>query len=314
MKLSITIFLLFKFISAEESVLVFGGYGGSTGEILSSTEQILESGKACLTDLPEIPGGYYGQVATIRNNKAMLCGGWNDFGVTNECFMLDLTEPTPSWKSMPKMNDRRVYATSLVLNGTMVVLGGYSDQFGQNLDTVEFWDPTDEIWKYDRSMKLPMKLSRHCLVEHNETLFIIGGEGSDKVFSYQNQGWREVNSFPLGPINSQACISLPNEILLTGGKTLQQNELLQTWTLNLETQTWIESGSLWNPRRSHGMVNLNGIPTVFGGYDFIPFKTRKETAMIEQRYGSQWEDSNYSLNTPRLMFAYAKLKSDRNFC
>ena len=286
---------------AHGSVLVFGGYGGSTGEILTSTEQILDDGRTCLTNLPALPGGYYGQVASIINSQVLLCGGWNDFGVTNECFLLDLTVPNPDWHVAPPLNEKRVYATSIVHDNTVMVLGGYSDAVGQNLDSVEVWDPIDKSWKYDRRMRLPIKLSRHCLVEHENVLIIIGGEGSDKVFGYINQAWQEFTPFPSGPIDSHACLSSPNGIILTGGKTLEQNELKETWIF--QDDTWTELGPLWNPRKSHGMAMLDGLPTVFGGYDFIPY-SKKETGMIEQLYSGAWEDTNYDLTIPRLMFSY----------
>ena len=300
---------------AQGSVLVFGGYGGSTGEILTSTELISNDGKACLTNLPDLPGSYYGQVASVINNQVLLCGGWNDFGVTNECHLLNLTVPDPEWMEGPPMNEKRVYATSIVYENTVMVFGGYSDGIGQNLDTVEVWDPVDKSWKYDRNMKLPMKLSRHCLVKHGNILVIIGGEGSDKVFAYINKSWQELNSFPSGPIDSHACLSSPAGILLTGGQTLEQNELKETWIF--KDRTWTELGLLWNPRRSHGMTLLNDVATVFGGYDFIPFdiNSKRETGMIEQFYSGEWEDTHYDLNVPRLMFSFVTLENNPvQFC
>ena len=308
------LFLLFSpFLSfAQGSVLVFGGYGGSTGEILTSTELISSNGRACLTNLPDLPGSYYGQVASVINNQVLLCGGWNDFGVTNECHLLDLTVANPEWMEGPSMNEKRVYATSIVYEGKAMVFGGYSDGIGQNLDTVEVWDPLDKSWKYERSMKLPIKLSRHCLVKHDNILVIIGGEGSDKVFAFINQSWQELSSFPSGPIDSHACLSSPAGILLTGGKTMEQNELKETWIY--KDMTWTELGPLWNPRRSHGMSLLDNVPTVFGGYDFIP-NTKRETGMIEQLYSGEWEDTLYDLNVPRLMFSFVTLENNPDqFC
>ena len=93
---------------------------------------------------------------------------------------------------------------------------------------------------------------------------------------------------------------------------MDQNELKETWIY--KDMTWTELGPLWNPRRSHGMSLLDNVPTVFGGYDFIP-NTKRETGMIEQLYSGEWEDTLYDLNVPRLMFSFVTLKNDPDqFC
>ena len=73
-----------------EAVLVIGGYGGTTGEILDSTEMVRRGGKTCMTRLPKIPEPRYGQVAAILEDQLILCSGMDFSGSSNKCWTLDL--------------------------------------------------------------------------------------------------------------------------------------------------------------------------------------------------------------------------------
>lgn len=68
----------------------------------------------------------------------LLCGGTNLLANSNECLALDFSNGNNGeWNSYAAMNERRVFAASAVIGDTLYVTGGFSDQFGTELYSVE---------------------------------------------------------------------------------------------------------------------------------------------------------------------------------
>jgi hypothetical protein len=60
------------------------------------------------------------------------------------------------------MTERRAHAPSLIKDDKMIILGGYSDRTGRNVDTVEEYSILGGIWRRVHDYKLPEPTSKHC--------------------------------------------------------------------------------------------------------------------------------------------------------
>jgi hypothetical protein len=160
-------------------------------------------------------------------------------------------------------------------------------------------------------------------------MVIIGGEGSNKAHIFENSTWTSLPDLPLDSLVNHACIFVEigqnsAGILVTGGASTFQDPVLDTYFLDWTSgrQEWVKSEPIWSPRKSHGISVIQGVLTIFGGYDFLPpflnggstgstgstsstgSTTKKETGGIEEFYFDAWEDTGRFMKSPRLLFAY----------
>jgi len=153
-----------------EVALVIGGFGASDSVQVITKDDVCLGEKAEPT-IPRAPDGRVGWTAQYIEGKVIVCGGAKvDF--YSNCYSLKIGEQ--SWYEDGTMQYRRRYAESIVLNGEMIVMGGYNQNQGW-LDAVErrqsdgqFVEMTD--WK------MPRKIFDFCAVQMDEDrIMLLGG-------------------------------------------------------------------------------------------------------------------------------------------
>ncbi len=98
---------------------------------------------------------YYGSSVMYDDGKVMILGGstcpYCSNLPTNTAEVIDLSQPTPLWISLPTMTSRRKHPNATLLpNGQVLVTGGTSgggfNKFANRVLTAEIWDPNTTNW------------------------------------------------------------------------------------------------------------------------------------------------------------------------
>jgi hypothetical protein len=100
----------------------------------------------------------YGSAVMYADGKILVLGGGDP--PTNTAEVIDLNQPSPTWRSVAPMSiARRQLNATLLPDGTVLVTGGTSGAGFNNTTTpvypAELWDPATETWKTLASATVP---------------------------------------------------------------------------------------------------------------------------------------------------------------
>jgi len=109
-------------------ILVATGYGESKRQWGNEKDLVqvvdLNSNTLC-SNLQRFPSKVYKATGGVLNNIPIICGGYdNNYIQQNLCFAYE--KSSQSWLLHAKMNDRKLGASTAVINGALWVSGGYS--------------------------------------------------------------------------------------------------------------------------------------------------------------------------------------------
>jgi hypothetical protein len=117
--------------------------------------------------------------------KVMNVGGFAFFQgpPTNATEVIDLTVPTPSWRTASPLNFKRVNHTATVLpDGKVLVTGGSECSGSNNIDcsegavfAAEMWDPATEQWSILASNQVPRLYHSVALLLPDARVLVGGG-------------------------------------------------------------------------------------------------------------------------------------------
>ena len=98
----------------------------------------------------------YGSAVMYADGKILVLGGGDP--PTNTAEVIDLNQPSPTWRSVAPMSiARRQLNATLLPDGTVLVTGGTSGPgFNNATDPVypaELWDPATESWRHWRARR-----------------------------------------------------------------------------------------------------------------------------------------------------------------
>ena len=120
--------------------------------------------------------GRYGFSACAFMHKIYILGGMTGFGnernISSSCFQFDTTNC--SWKEVAEMKYVRCSAACTTFKGNIVISGGRDENY-RSQNTTKSFDAFGNFWK-----QMPNMLSEksgHSLVEVNNKLFAVGGNG-----------------------------------------------------------------------------------------------------------------------------------------
>jgi len=127
--------------------------GGSS--VMYAPNKIMKSGRSVDPDQPVIPS-------------------------TATTFVLDMNQPTPSWRQTAPMNFARTYHTlTLLPDGTVLATGGgpTTDALGVNnaVLAAELWSPVTETWTTLASMQRPRLYHSNALLLPDARVLVLGG-------------------------------------------------------------------------------------------------------------------------------------------
>jgi fibronectin type 3 domain-containing protein/azurin len=127
--------------------------------------------------------------------KIMKSGTAADVGVSTAqaaatTYVIDMNQPTPTWRTVAQMANRRAFHTLTSLpDGTVLATGGGSHVDG--IDTAfavfaaELWSPTTETWTTMASMQIPRLYHGNALLLPDGRVLVSGGGrfGTEPQFS-----------------------------------------------------------------------------------------------------------------------------------
>ena len=107
-------------------------------------------------------------------------------------FVLDMTQPTPSWRQVASMaNSRAFHNSTLLPDGTVLVTGGGTTLDGHNTGkavySAELWNPATETWQTLASASIPRLYHSTALLLPDGRVLSAGG-GNDTGATDETQG------------------------------------------------------------------------------------------------------------------------------
>ncbi|HAK51466.1 MAG TPA: hypothetical protein DCM54_06125 [Gammaproteobacteria bacterium] len=184
------------------------------------------------------------------------------------------------WRQLDDMPVGKWEPASLVMDGKLVVLGGYEDNV-MSSKRVDIFDPADGSWT--QLQDLPSALSHVNLVEQGDTFWFAGGM-KDKISPAKdhiiaevwqfNPGLDRYSAAPLLPEKRGAgCLERIGSALhyISGLKEDRDTDGEEHWVLDLDewektgNGQWREAAPIPVPRNQHSSALLNGKIHVIGG-------------------------------------------------
>jgi N-acetylneuraminic acid mutarotase len=122
------------------------------------------------------------------------------------------------------MPTARHHHTSVVLNGTLYVIGGRETRVSSNLDSNERYDPDTNTW--NTLSPMPTKRSGLAASAINNDIFVVGGEkiegsySTNERYDPETDSWTSELPMPTARLGHDAA-DFDNKIYVLGGKTSQ---------------------------------------------------------------------------------------------
>ena len=249
--------------SLGSKVLIVTGHDTQTPELIDLEDPTFK----CNQELPDFPEDLRGATGALIEGKIpFVCGGLVGPPLSKKCYQMG---KNGSWiQDEFGLTVRRYFGGvgSVVIDGHMVLSGGSSGPFGDDLNSMEMVQPGAE--SKDLPIQLPVGLLGHCMVSLNSTSFmIIGGStnGPESAKSYViNVESKVIESGPelMHARDVHACSEIEIDgkqyIIIAGGsfqidqKVLSSTELLDRYDFS---QGWQKGADLPTPLHSHQMVS-----------------------------------------------------------
>ena len=160
--------------------------------------------------------------SALKLNDAVFCIGGHSNGTTNKVYQMQLNESNLRWKEVAPMNNKRRSMGTAVLNGYIVVAGGYSDRL-KTTSTEYCDDPTS---KWQMGPRLQEVREDGALVACGDSLFIVGGFNDRNYLSSVERlrsldgEWESVAPM-LKPRYGLGAVSLNGYVYAIGGRSAQ---------------------------------------------------------------------------------------------
>jgi hypothetical protein len=128
-----------------------------------------------------------GSASMYLPNKIMKAGSATDSQITgpsaNTTFVLDMTQPSPTWQQTPSMAYPRSFLNLTTLpDGTVLATGGETDKNGGTIANAvyaaELWSPQTQTWTTMASMHTPREYHSTALLLPDARI-LVSGMGAD---------------------------------------------------------------------------------------------------------------------------------------
>lgn len=258
-------------------VLVAGGQinGGAT-----NTAELYDPATGTWTATGPLITARFEHTATLlRNGKVLVAGGVTGKPPRHSYLAsAELYDPaTGTWTATGAMHVQRcVHTATLLVNGKVLVAGGYYDDTLHGtayLDGTEIYDPDTGTW---RVITNPLNIGRSY---HTATLLpdgkvlaaggcsSTGSLASAELFDPTSETWTATNSLN-SPRFSHTATLLPNgKVLVTGGVSGSDSYLSSAELFDSASGTWTPTGPLNTARSEHTATLLpSGLLLIAGGF------------------------------------------------
>jgi len=179
----------------------------------------------------------------------------------------DSTYYPPGWYRGTPMLERRGHATSVVLNGSLHVIGGSHHQISASHEVL---DPSTDNWTSRASMLTPRYNAGAAVIDGK--IYVVGGYNSDspeldvlEIYDPTTDSWITGPSMPTG----RACVgveALGDKLYVIGGGRADWSRLRTMEIYDSSSETWYGGPSMHIERESVSTAVVDGKILVMGGF------------------------------------------------
>ncbi len=180
------------------------------------------SGEASWIRLPDAPSSRTEVGATHLDGRIYVAGGI-EVGEgsgrvvsTFESFEIS----TSRWKILPELPEARHHAAVAALDGTIYVIGGFSDMAFTPSSSVFAFDPGADRWR--RAPNLPEPIGAGGAAALGDKIYFVGGvdssgKASARLYSFDGATWRRLRDMPT-PREHLAVAATSSFLYVLGGR------------------------------------------------------------------------------------------------
>lgn len=253
-----------------------------------------------------LPAARTWHTATLLSNGKVLVVGGSDSGLgfTDQATAYLYDPATATWTQTGSMHTPRSQHTATLLpNGKVLVVGGFSQGEDAPRETAELYDPTTGSWKQTGSMHTPRAHHTATLLPNGQVL-VVGGltnsraasvtttlpyypTSTAELYDPTSGSWTQTGSLQM-PLTEHTATLLPNgRVLVVGGVNNPRGDPLAFAELyDPASGFWTSTGFLQKPRAQHTATLLKtGKVLVVGG---VPYNSYQTSAELYDSASGSW--------------------------
>ena len=178
----------------------------------------------------------------LPNGKVLVAGGSNynpDGGVIKSA---ELYEPsTGIWSSTGNLNTSRyAHAATVLPNGKVLIIGGYSGRPPNVLNTAELYDPADGTWSFTGNLTMPRAGWHTATLLLTGKVLVVGGivdgdghtTNSADLYDPAAGAWISTGSLnSAGPLSTPMLLPNGKVIVVDGDRAEQYDPATGSWSI-----------------------------------------------------------------------------------
>jgi hypothetical protein len=187
----------------------------------------------------------YSCVINYNNEGLLMSGGciysnYRNTASKSTYLIKILSEKEVTFIQFKPLNAERFSHGSCILKGAAYVFGGHNGL--QTLNSMEFYDAKENIWKFVSNMNVEREIFSHCVIK-DRFLYVFGGFNDthlDSIERYDayNDKWKLLQVKLKRPLQNSTSVPLPDDqIAVIGGYNGVMHKNIDI--LQLNTLTWI---------------------------------------------------------------------------
>jgi uncharacterized delta-60 repeat protein len=254
-------------------VLVVGGL--TTSYVPLSSTEVYDSAIGTWTATGTMDTARSGSTATLLSNwKVLVVGGRNGNVMNNGGYLstAELFDPTVgTWTATDSLTaSRRGHTATLLMDGRLLVTGGWGGPFGSILSSMELYDPASGLWTATNGPITPRTGQSATLLPNGNVLIAGGFNGASSLWSAElyvpaSGTWKTTGRMTTIRSGHTATM-LPNGKILVAGGNANTVYLSSAELYDPATAKWTATASMTTARANHSATLLpNGKVLVVGG-------------------------------------------------
>ncbi len=180
------------------------------------------------SDLPVLPGPRSSHDAVVVGDLLVIVGGWDMKGNSEASpfhetsLVLDLSQKSPEWKSVPQPFRRRAF-NAAAIEGKIYVVGGMNSD-NEVEKTVDIFDPKAAAWSTGPALPGPKKNGFSAAVcADGDKLFASPADGKVYRLADKRDAWTEVATLATIRIVHRIVPRGDAKLVALGGATTEAN-------------------------------------------------------------------------------------------